>query len=452
MSLYDLPQFNFKFFTRKPKTASPSVEISQIQKRQVLGVVLITVVLASFFGLLTGFVAYSHFYSSIEKYLLEIPGVQKIIEKQTVIEKEYIPQTTQEEAIIRVVKENSPAVVTIIISKDMPVYEQYYINPFGEAGDSFGLVIPEYRQTGTQRQEIGSGSGFLVSKDGVVLTNKHVVLDDAADYTVLTNDGKRFPARVLAKDPVQDLAILKIETEKTIDNNGGLTQISFPVVKLGDSDNLQIGQTVIAIGNALGEYRNTVSVGVVSGLGRTITASTGNFVETIEDVIQTDAAINKGNSGGPLLNLRGEVIGINTATVLDAQNIGFAIPVNKAARDIEQVNKAGKIVYPYLGVTYTLVTSALQEKFKLSVDYGAWVGHNSQGQKTQNPIAAGAPAEKAGLLPDDIILEFGGEKVTVDNSLSKLIQKHNPGDKVSMQILRSGSIITLEATLTERPE
>ncbi len=327
MSLYDLPQFDFKginFF--KPKQNA-----LKTPKKRIWGVILITILLSSLFGFLAGTISSSLFYLDIKNYLSAVPGLQKIIEK------EYVPQTTQEEAIIDAVNGASPAVVNIVISKDLPVYEQYYINPFEGLGEPFGLSIPQYRQKGTQKQDIGSGTGFIVSKDGMVLTNKHVVLDDAADYTVFTNDGKNFSARVLARDPLQDLAILKIETEKTIDANGALIQKDFPVVKFGDSDKLQIGQTVIAIGNALGEFRNTVSVGVVSGLGRTITASSGDFVETIEDVIQTDAAINKGNSGGPLLNLRGEVIGVNTATVLDAQSIGFAIPVNKAKKDIEQI-------------------------------------------------------------------------------------------------------------------
>ncbi|MEK9180842.1 MAG: trypsin-like peptidase domain-containing protein [Patescibacteria group bacterium] len=410
MSLYDLPQFNFKW----PNSFKPKP-------------IIITILIASLFGFLAGAFSSSLFYLELRGYLANVPGLEKIIEK------EYVPQTTQEGAIIKAVNEVSPAVVNIVISKDLPVYEQY-------------------RQKGTQKQDIGSGTGFIVSKDGMVLTNKHVVLDEAADYTVFTNDGRKFSAKVLARDPLQDLAVLKIETEKTIDAKGALLQKDFPVAVLGDSDKLQIGQTVIAIGNALGEYRNTVSVGVVSGLGRTITASSGDFVETIEDVIQTDAAINKGNSGGPLLNLRGEVIGINTATVLDAQSIGFAIPVNKAKKDIDQVKFSGKIVYPYLGVYYALVTANLQEKFDLSVDYGAWVGRDAAGNKTDVAVASGSAAQTAGLQRDDIILEFGGEKITADNSLAKLIQKHNPGDKITMKILRDKTEMTLEATLGEREE
>jgi len=244
----------------------------------------------------------------------------------------YQPQTSQEEAIIGAVKTYSPAVVSIVISKDVPILEQYYISPFND-------FFPQFRQKGTQKQQIGGGSGFIISQEGMVLTNKHVVQDKEADYTVLTNDGKKFPAKAVFLDPVQDLAILKIDQEKIVDEKGDLLIKAFSKVKLGDSDILQIGQTVIAIGNALGEFQNTVSVGVISGLGRTITASGGGTVETLEDVIQTDAAINKGNSGGPLLNLKGEVIGINAAMSVEGENIGFAIPINKAKKDIENVSK-----------------------------------------------------------------------------------------------------------------
>lgn len=422
MSLYDLPPINFKgikSFKFKP--------------------VIITILIASFFGFLAGVFSSSIFYLELKEYFANAPGIQKIIEKQTITEK-YLPQTTQEQAIIDAVNEVSPAVVNIVISKDVPVYEQYFFSPFSY----------QYRQKGTEKKDIGSGTGFIVSKDGMILTNKHVIIDEAAEYTVFTNDGRKFSAKVLARDPLQDLGLLKIEAEKIVNDEGVLVQKDFPTVRLGDSDKVQIGQTVIAIGNALGEFRNTVSVGVVSGLGRTITASSGDFEETIEDIIQTDAAINKGNSGGPLLNLKGEVIGINTATVLDAQSIGFAVLVNKAKRDIEQVNFSGKIVYPYLGVYYVLITPDLQKEFDLPVDYGVWVGRNAQGQKTDQAVLAGSAAEKAGLKQDDIILEFNGVKINKDNSLAKLIQKYNPSDKVSLKIMRDKVEMTIEVTLGER--
>jgi S1-C subfamily serine protease len=184
-------------------------------------------------------------------------------------------------------------------------------------------------------------------------------------------------------------------------------------------------------------------------LGRTITASGGGLVETLEDVIQTDAAINKGNSGGPLLNLKGEVIGINTAMVEEAQTIGFAIPINKAKKDIEQVKTSGKISYPFLGVRYVLINEEIQKKNNLPVDYGAWVQKGSGGEAA---IFPGSAAEKAGLKEGDIILEFNGEKITTENTLAKIIMKYNPGDKVTLKILREGKEKIVEVTLGERNE
>jgi serine protease Do len=397
-------------------------------KRKFLGFLLLTIFLSSIFGFFAGTISGGYFYSQVKDYLkkfnIQLPE-QKVIEKEKEV---YLPQTSQEAETINVVKEVSPAVVSIVITKDVPKY----INPF-EGFPFFEFQVPGEME----KKEIGGGSGFLVSSDGLVLTNKHVVLDKEAEYTVLTNDGKKFPAKVLARDPGQDLAIIKIEGS------------NFPVVKLGDSDNLQIGQTVIAIGNVLGEFRNSVSVGVISGLGRTVSASGGGFYETLEDVIQTDAAINPGNSGGPLLNLKGEVIGINTAMASGAENIGFAIPINQAKRDIEQVKTTGKIVYPFLGVRYVLITDEIQKKNNLPVNYGALVGKGAQGEPA---VTLGSAADKAGIREGDIILEFNGEKITTENSLAKIIMKYHPGDKVKLKILRGTQEKIFEVVLGERTE
>lgn len=450
MEIYKLPQFGL------PKLKAPKFKFQKFWQNKLFGTIILTIFLSSAFGFIAGAISGSYFYfeikDSLSKLKIEIPEpktIEKIIERETI--KEYQPQTSQEEKIIQAVKNASPAVVSIIITKDLPVFEQYYISPFEEffSEPFFQLQIPQQRQKGTEKKEIGGGTGFIVSEDGTVLTNKHVVLDQAADYTVFTNDGRKFPAKVLARDPVQDIAILKIEQEKIVDEQGKFVLKKFPTVKLGDSDELQIGQTVIAIGNALGEFRNTVSVGVISGLGRTITASGGGLVETIEDVIQTDAAINKGNSGGPLLNLNGKVAGINTATVLEAQSIGFAIPVNKAKRDIEQVKALGKIVYPFLGVRYVLITEKIQKENNLPVDYGAWLIKGEQGEPA---IYSGSTAETVGLEEKDIILEFNGEKITSENSLAKIIMRHSPGDKVVLKLLREGKEKIFEVILGERSE
>jgi len=413
--------------------------------------VAVIVFLSIFFGFLAGTISSGFFYFQIKDYLNKLNISSSSLERE--VFNDYTPQTSQEQAVIRVVKKVSPAVVNIIISKDMPVYEQYYENPFKGYEKFFGPMpefkIPKYRQKGTQRKEIGAGTGFIVSKDGLILTNKHVVLDKNAEYTVLANNGRKFSAKVLAKDPVQDLAVIKIESEKTVDGKGKIILKSFPTVTLGDSDKLQIGQSVIAIGNALGEFRNTVSVGVVSGLGRKITASGGDFVETLEDVIQTDAAINKGNSGGPLLNLKGEVVGVNTAIASQAQSIGFTVPINKAKKDIKQVRESGKIIYPFLGVRYVLVNDDVKKKYNLSVDYGALI---VKGKKNELAIMPGSAAEKAGLKKGDVILEFNNEKITIKNSLSKIISKYNPGDKVGLKILRDKKEIIVKIVLGERSE
>lgn len=405
---------------------------------------IFSVVTSSVFGFLGGAVFSSYFYPEIREFLnkadIELPFVGQ--PTQETREARDFTAISQEEAIVKAVKEVSPSVVSIIVTKDIPIFEKYYMNPFEDFfGSPFEFGIPQYRQKGTEKKEMGGGTGFIVSKEGLVLTNKHVVAEEEADFTVLTNEGKRFPAEILAVDPVQDLAVLKINAKE-----------EFPVVRLGDSENLQIGQTVIAIGNVLGEFRNSVSVGVVSGLGRTITASGGGSFETLEDVIQTDAAINSGNSGGPLLNSKGEVIGINTAKSFEAENLGFAIPINKAKKDIEQVKELGKIVYPFLGIYYTLITQDLKEQYGLPVDYGAWVGRDRLGRKTEGAIFPDSAADKAGLKEDDIILKFNGEKVTLENTLAKLIMKQDPGDKVSLLVLRNGSELTITVVLGGKSE
>ncbi len=419
------------------------------RKKKVVKLFATVVAISVLFGFAAGGLVGGLVYYKVAGHLKNLP-FDYFRKVASTSEQAYQPQTTQEQKVIDVVKQTSPAVVSIVITKDVPILEQIYENPFEEFGPvPFEFLVPRIRQKGTEKKEIGGGSGFIVSPEGTIVTNKHVVLDDEAEYTVFTTDGKSYPAKVLAKDPVQDVAVLKIDQEKIIDEEGAFTQIDFPHLKLGNSDTLEIGQSVVAIGNALGEFRNTVSVGVISGLGRTITASGNNFVETIEDVIQTDAAINKGNSGGPLLNLAGEVVGINTATVLEAQSIGFAVPVNKAKRDVEQVKALGKIVYPFLGVRYTLLTEKTAKENDLSVNYGAWVKRGSDGERA---VTSGSPAADAGIKEGDIILEFNGEKINQENSLAKLIQKYNPGDKVTLKILRGKEELSLEVTLDERTE
>ena len=409
MSIYQLPIINLE------RLKAPSVTTGK--KFPFPGLFLILVFLI---GLIGGLASSYIFYLKLKQEIVEA-GVP-IIQSEKVIEKEYVPQTSQEQKVIDVVKGNSSSVVSVVITKEVPVYSTQYVSPFG---DNF-FLIPQQKQTGTEKQQIGAGTGFIVSEDGLVLTNKHVVADDTAEYTIVMSDGKEYSVKVLAKDPVQDLAIAKIQSSDI-----------FKPLKLGSASDIQIGQSVIAIGNALGEFQNTVSVGVISGLGRTLIASGETIgTETLEDTIQTDAAINRGNSGGPLLNLKGEVIGINTAVASSGQSIGFAISIDKAKKDIEQVKTLGKISYPYMGVRYIVLDEETAKEKNISVGYGALV---VKGNNANEPaVAAGSPAEKAGIKENDVILEMGGEKITKDNSLSKMISEYNPNDSVDLKILREG--------------
>lgn len=357
----------------------------------------------------------------------------------------YKPAGDYENAVVAAVKKASPAVVAITISKNVPVLESCPgASPFSDLPAEFRQFFGDMPQFSVpcdkgkkQLQEVGGGSGFIITSDGLIITNKHVASDKAASYTVFTSEGKKYDADIIAIDPTQDLAVLKIQ------GNG------FPTVALGNSDSIELGQTAIAIGNALGEFRNTVSVGVISGLSRTITASGVNVgVETLAGVIQTDAAINPGNSGGPLLNLRGEVIGINTAMANDAQSIGFAIPINRAKRAIGSVKTNGEIQTAYLGVRSMTITANLAEKQNLPVDYGALIRGGDDGPA----IAKDSPAEKAGLLAEDIILEVNGKKIDENNSLLSLIAEYNPGDTVTLKINRGGKEMELKVVLGKRPQ
>jgi S1-C subfamily serine protease len=349
-----------------------------------------------------------------------------------------------QQAVIDAVKKASPAVVSVVVSQYVPVVEQCPYNPFSD-------LPPEYQQffggspqfyvpcdSGKkQLQETGGGSGFIVSSNGLIMTNKHVASDLKASYTVFLNDGRKFDAKILAQDPIQDLAVLKIDAT------------NLPTIDLGDSSNLELGQTAIAIGNALGEFRNTVSVGVISGLSRKITASGADFgMETINNVIQTDAAINPGNSGGPLLNLDGQVIGIDVATVQGAQNIGFAIPINQAKKDINSVKSTGEIKIPYLGVRYVMVNSDIAKSKKLAYDYGALLESS-----TSSPaVEPNSPADKIGLKAGDIILEIDDQKIDSNHLLVDTINQYSIGDNISLKVARGKDVLNLTATLAERPK
>jgi len=254
--------------------------------------------------------------------------VPEILPSAEVEQRQIIREKSQDELLTEAVAGNAPAVVSVVISKDVPLLEIVYENPFGDDPffRDFGFTVPRYRQKGVEKQKVGAGTGFLLTSNGYILTNRHVVEDMEAEYTVLLSDGSQKTAQVIYKDPQFDVAVIKIE------GNG------YKNVSLGNSEDLKLGQTVIAIGNALGEYNNSVSTGIVSGLDRSIEATNSRgTLEVLRGVIQTDAAINPGNSGGPLLTLDGEVVGVNVATVVGSSNISFAIPISMVKKIIDTV-------------------------------------------------------------------------------------------------------------------
>ncbi|CAN5223292.1 hypothetical protein BH09PAT2_BH09PAT2_00480 [soil metagenome] len=324
----------------------------------------------------------------------------------------------QESVVTKVVEDSLPSVVTIGISTTSRIKDSFEISPFSPFGQ-------KSRQERVIEQNIGSG--FIISEDGLVITNKHVVLETDATYKVLTNDNKEYDVKKIYRDPLNDLAILKIDAT------------NLKPLSIGNSSKLKLGQMAIAIGTPLGEFQNTITVGVVSGLGRGITAGSPyeGFVEKLDNVIQTDAAISAGNSGGPLLNSAGQAIGINTALASEGQNIGFAIPINIVKELIDSFKaQGGNFERPYIGITYEMVDQ--RTAMRMNLVEGAYVVS----------VVKDSPAAIAGIQEDDIIVEFDGKKVDSDDeeSLTKAILKKKIGDSVNIKIYREEK--NIDTTLT----
>lgn len=281
-----------------------------------------------------------------------------------------------------------------------------------------------------------AGTGIIVTADGYVLTNKHVI-NGANKVTVVLDNGTSYEdVEVVATDPLNDVAFLKIKDVNDL-----------KPATLGDSKTISVGQQVIAIGNALGQYQNTVTAGIISGTGRSVTASdgSGSNVETLSDMIQTDAAINSGNSGGPLVNAAGEVIGINTATSTSAENMGFAIPISSVKGMLSQLTETGKASRAYLGLYTVEITPEVAKAYELPVDTGVYVYSSS----AYTPVIKDSPAAKAGLKEKDIITAVNGVKVGAAGSLSDLIGEYKPGDTVQLTVIREGKEIAINVTLGE---
>ena len=386
-------------------------------RRSFIGIVflfftLFTLLLGGIGGV-AGFVLMAQSKSPIIERLRQSLGVDSdnglaIPVKQTI-------RIEESSAIVEAAKKVSPAVVSVTASQ--------------QVADFFGQVSDK---------EVGGGTGFIITSDGLIVTNKHVV-SQTATYKVVLNDGRIFDAKIQAIDSFNDLAVLKIEAK------------DLPTVELGDSEDLQIGQYVIAVGNALGEFKNSVTLGVVSAKDRTIDTNDGSALgERLSGLIQTDAAINPGNSGGPLVNIRGQVVGINTAIATSGFDrgsigIGFAIPITSVKTAIDSVRKNGEIIRPYLGVRYLPVTKTLQKLNNLTVDYGALVARGNT--EAELAVVPGSAADRAGIVENDIILEINGERIDENNSLPKRLQKYQVGDEVTLKVQRKGAEITVKATL-----
>ena len=359
---------------------------------------LLTIVLSFVFGLLGAL---------LSTFLLrKIPITTIQQSKQVVID--------QQTAVANVAKKVSPSVVSIISSSST-------VDPFtGQAS----------------MMKDGAGTGIVMTKEGLIMTNKHVV-EGGQSFNVIMSDNTEYKnAKVIATDPNNDIAFLKIEAK------------NLTPAELGDSDKVEVGQSVVAIGNALGQFQNTVTTGVISGKSRPITASGSNgSSEALTNLFQTDAAINPGNSGGPLVDIEGKVIGINTAVAGNAEGIGFAIPINDAKNVLSSVLKTGKIVRPYIGVRYISLNEEIAKANNLSSNTGALI----YGSGSQLAIIPGGPADKAGLQEGDIILKIDGKEINETNPISSVIGKKKPGDKVEVIYLRDGKQAKANLTLAEAP-
>jgi S1-C subfamily serine protease len=326
---------------------------------------------------------------------------------------------TEESVVIEVAEKVSPSVVTVGVTKTQQVFD-FFNDPFS---DPFGFFRQPQGREETIEQDIGSG--FVIDEQGLVVTNRHVVDDPEAEYRVIGQDDKEYEVQKIYRDPVNDMAILKI------DANG------LKPVELGDSSDLKVGQFVVAIGTALGEFRHTVTTGVISGLGRGITAGSPfeGYAEQLDNVIQTDAAINPGNSGGPLLNSAGQVIGVNVAVAAQGENIGFALPINVVKDAIKNFNETGQFTRAFLGVRYRMISreAALMNE----VPQGAFVVD----------VIEDSSADEVGLEEGDIIVKVDGQKMEEENGLASIIQKKKVGDKMVLEVWRDGETSTLTATL-----
>jgi len=393
--------------TKVPTVRQEVAPQRKVRGRIGCGSVIMVIILSLVIGSLAGAFGSGTARYWIAKYVFQDKDAEKMIEETKQV------NVKEDSAIIETAQKVSPAVVSIISSSKVQGF-------FGQSSYT----------------EESGGTGFIITSDGMIMTNRHVVSSKKGDYKVLTHDGKSYEAKVVSLDPANDIAVIQIDV-----NN-------LPVVSFGDSSKLQVGQRVVAIGNALGEYQNTVTAGVVSAVGRTISAyDRGGRPEKLEGVIQTDAAINEGNSGGPLVNLEGQVVGMNTAIDKGGQLISFAIPSNIVREAMDSVLEHGRIIRPFLGVRYLEVTKEFAQFNDLKSEKGALV---YSGNSNLLAVIPDSPADKAGLEVNDIITKVNDDEINKDNSLSRLLQKYSPGTEVELTIIRGGKEIKVKVKLEEK--
>ncbi len=303
-------------------------------------------------------------------------------------------------------------------------------------------ISTDFFGNGQEFESKSAGTGVILNKDGFIITNRHVVPDQNAVVTVVLSDGTELDAEIVGKtnqsDPL-DIAFLKIKD---------LKDKELTPAKLGDSEKVVVGDRVVAIGNALGQFQNTVTSGIISGYGRDIEASDGAGIETLQNLFQTDAAINSGNSGGPLVNSASEVIGINVATA-SAENISFAIPINDVEGLIETVLETGKLERPYLGVRYVPLNEDVALELDIEQTSGAYI---PEGTLQRPSILENSPAEKAGLQEKDVIIKIDGQTLDEKNGLVSILGRRRVGDIVEIVVIRGGQEEKLFATLEASPE
>lgn len=404
--------------TKKPKKSKESGFV------KILGISFLTSLISSFIFFSLFVVAFIYIFNIDWQNLPNLNLNER--QNDQVKTSEIVRETTnlqiinEDSELIETVQRTNDSVVSIVITRNV-----------GQIEGLFGFGTSSNTANPTQ---VGAGTGFIVSEQGHIITNRHVVNVENASYTVVFNDGKTVEAEILDKDRVLDIAVLQVQVEDR----------ELIPLQIGDSNNIRVGQTVLAIGNSLGRFGNSVSRGIVSGLNRNVLATDGRggTTEMLNNVIQTDASINPGNSGGPLLDVLGNVIGVNVARA-EADNVAFAIPINDVKIILESVIEKGSIQRPFIGIRYREITPEIAQRNNLKVDYGVVI----ISQDNQPAVTPNSPADKAGLKTNDIILKINDQRVDMLNPIPSILGNYRVGDEIILTVLRGEDEIKIKLVL-----